>query len=788
MGNAGRMKERRRAGRRHLIHYLGVLDGSTGELIGRVVNISGDGVMLVRGDPIKTDVVFELQLVLPVQIGGSGEIPFQARSICCASNPSTGLYDTGFELLDVTKKDIAAIESLIDALGSIPESETVRILYMEDDAGLARLFQKRLAAVGYEVDIAGDGETGLSMLGQGSYDVLAVDHAVPGRDGLEVIRILASQGRLPATIMVSGSGNEGIAVEAMKLGADDYIVKDSDGGYLKLLPTVIEQALRRRRLMSEKLRAEQALEESESRLRSVLSSMDDSVLVFDREGRFSEHYTPAGPPFAPGQNLLGKKPSEVMPREVSQLFVKAFGEIESETVSQFEYPMLAGCETHWYSAKLSPMLLNDKFAGSVAVVRDITELVDYREELRRANEDLEERVQERTRELREAQSQLLAQQRLQQEMELAAQIQASLLPRELPHLDGFEFAAAASPARYVSGDLYDFVSRDSGSCHIVVADISGKGVPAALLTSTARTLLRAETEHEDSPSAILEKVNRTLYGDLAHAEMFITLLVAWLDARLGSLTLANAGHTETLWWRQGSGTFQTLPATGLPVGIRMESPVPDETILLRPGDAVVGYSDGITEAANERDELFGLERLKVTVAGHARASADDLSQAIMEAVEAFRGGAPLSDDVTLIVLKALPRMVSFAYPAKLDHLNEVTALVRQLASAYGDDFAFQWELAASEIVTNVTEHAYHGPPGDLRGRVSLLPDRLQLDVYDDGDAFDPARLEAPDVDSLSNRGRGLHIVRQLMDGVSYTPATPDGNRWRLVKLAEGSMP
>jgi len=135
-------------------------------------------------------------------------------------------------------------------------SEPIHILYMEDDSGLARLFKKRLGRAGYMVDIAHDGEEGLAMYDAGCYDVVAVDQQMPVYSGLEVIRILASQGPLPPMIMVTGSGSEQIAVEAMKLGAGDYIVKDVDGGYLELLPTVIERVLQQRRLLEEKQRAE----------------------------------------------------------------------------------------------------------------------------------------------------------------------------------------------------------------------------------------------------------------------------------------------------------------------------------------------------------------------------------------------------------------------------------------------------------------------------------------------------------------------------------------------------
>jgi diguanylate cyclase (GGDEF)-like protein len=140
------------------------------------------------------------------------------------------------------------------------KSEPVRILYMEDDPGLARLFKKRLERAGYVVDTARDGEEGLAMYEAGSYDVVAVDQAMPVYTGLEVIRIMASKAPLPPMIMVTGTGSEQIAVEAMKLGAGDYVVKDIDGGYLNLLPAVVERLLRQRRLVEEKQRAEEERE------------------------------------------------------------------------------------------------------------------------------------------------------------------------------------------------------------------------------------------------------------------------------------------------------------------------------------------------------------------------------------------------------------------------------------------------------------------------------------------------------------------------------------------------
>lgn len=143
----------------------------------------------------------------------------------------------------------------------MPQSAPVRILYMEDDSEMARLFKKRLEEKGYQVDLASDGAEGLAMYQVNRHDVLAIDQHMPKKDGLAVLRTLVKQGNLPPTVMVTGTGSEQIAVDALKLGASDYIVKDLAGGYLELLPTVIEQVLHKQRILQEKQQALAALEQ-----------------------------------------------------------------------------------------------------------------------------------------------------------------------------------------------------------------------------------------------------------------------------------------------------------------------------------------------------------------------------------------------------------------------------------------------------------------------------------------------------------------------------------------------
>ncbi len=162
--------------------------------------------------------------------------------------------------------------------------EKIRILYIEDNDGIARLLQKRMERVGYTVDLAPNGETGLELSAKYPYDVIIVDYNMPDLNGMQVIQCLAENGAMPPTIMLTGTGNEQIAVEALKLGAFDYVVKDIDGVYLDLLPTVIEQGLQNRQLLKDKQLAEEKLERSEKYYRALIENSPDLIVLTDKEG------------------------------------------------------------------------------------------------------------------------------------------------------------------------------------------------------------------------------------------------------------------------------------------------------------------------------------------------------------------------------------------------------------------------------------------------------------------------------------------------------------------------
>jgi two-component system cell cycle response regulator len=197
------------------------------------------------------------------------------------------------------------------------DGEPIRILYMEDDPGLARLVQKRLSRAGYEVDVAEDGEQGVTRYRGGEYAVLIVDHNMPGYSGLKVLEVLGETGGLPPTIMLTGTGSEETAVEAMKLGANDYVIKDAAGTFLDLLPPVIERILKERRLVEERQLAEEALRESEARFRAVAQTAVDAIISIDSQGQVTFWNRGA-------ETMFGYNESDVLGRPLVMLLDEAY--------------------------------------------------------------------------------------------------------------------------------------------------------------------------------------------------------------------------------------------------------------------------------------------------------------------------------------------------------------------------------------------------------------------------------------------------------------------------------
>lgn len=237
--------------------------------------------------------------------------------------------------------------------------------------------------------------------------------------------------------------------------------------------------------------------------------------------------------------------------------------------------------------------------------------------------------------------------RLEQELEMARAVQKSLLPTQSPSIPGFTLVADWRPAREVAGDFYDFISLPDGRWGLLLADVSGKGAPAALFMALTLSLIRSEAGRHINPSAVLTEVNRRLLVE-APNEMFVTVFYAVLDPVLRSLTYANAGHDPPFLLR-ASGGVERLAHGGLIMGLFEQLAMSDETLNLESGDTLVAYTDGLTDTVNHRDEAYGHTRLVDTL-NSAPAAARDILAHILKDLEAFAGPVPQPDDITLLIL------------------------------------------------------------------------------------------------------------------------------------------
>lgn len=241
-------------------------------------------------------------------------------------------------------------------------------------------------------------------------------------------------------------------------------------------------------------------------------------------------------------------------------------------------------------------------------------------------------------------------QRLEQQLKVAHDLQKSLLPSFCPFVPGFELAADWRSALEVSGDFYDFVSLPGGKLGLLIADVSDKGVPAALFMALSRSLVRSGVIGTSGPSEGLRRANTWILKD-SQSDMFVTLFYGVLDPAARALTYANAGHNPPLLYRADTGAIETLAAKGIVLGVLPEIELEERQVTMAPGDLVVLYTDGVTEAINEHEEAFGEERLAQAVRQHHDLGAAEIIAQIRAAVLAFTGERPRFDDATLVVLK-----------------------------------------------------------------------------------------------------------------------------------------
>lgn len=339
-------------------------------------------------------------------------------------------------------------------------------------------------------------------------------------------------------------------------------------------------------------------------------------------------------------------------------------ETEEEIATQSQHVMVL-------FSLLSGILIIIVIALSVALSKAITRPVDilrqatlaigrgdleYRVELQTGDEfeELADSMNHMSADLRrtidDLQRTTAEKERYASEMEIAREIQQTFLPETTPEIHGYEIAALTIPAMEIGGDLYDFIPLENNRWGFVIADVSGKGASAALYMALCRTHIHACGEDNADPAEAIRQANRLIYAD-GRSSMFITVFYAVLDPREMTFSSVNAGHNPPILIRGEPPVAQVVEGKGIALGVIEEIQTNTLTLSLHHGDIIVLYTDGITEAFNERDENYGEERMIAIITQNRSRPAREIGDALLADIRLFAGSAPQSDDITFILIK-----------------------------------------------------------------------------------------------------------------------------------------
>ena len=372
-----------------------------------------------------------------------------------------------------------------------------------------------------------------------------------------------------------------------------------------------------------------------------------------------------------------------------------------------------------------------------------------------------------------------AEARIDKELEYAKQIQLSALPASFPENEDFEICAQMIAAKEVGGDFYDFYKLNDTTVAFLVADVSGKGIPAAMFMMTAKTIIKDLAESGLSVNEIFTKANEKLCEN-NESGMFVTAWMGILDLKTGNLKFANAGHNPPIL-KRANGNFELLKVRAGFVlagmeGIRYRA----GELTLGKGDRIFLYTDGVTEATNVENKLYGEERLLAFMNQNSMAEANEFLPALKANIDEFVGEAPQFDDITMLMFDYKPKqggvyMTNKMFKAKTESLSEVLGFVDLMLEKYECPMKFQTAVcvAIEEMFVNVAHYAYKDGEGDVEFGIGF--DKAKRTVIfqmtDEGTPFDPLKKPDPDITlSAEERdigGLGIFITKKTMDTVTY---------------------
>ncbi len=609
--------------------------------------------------------------------------------------------------------------------------------------------------------------------------------------GCEILSIIAPESHETVTIKIVNSiaGNyeaQGLRKDGSKFPIEmnaKTIIKEND----EMLRAVIVHDLTEQKRTQEKLRKSEEMFRTMSKYSPVgifLSDLDgDCVFVNDK--------------FLEITGLSYKQALEdgwkkiVYPTDKASVYKKWEDFVRTNENFHTMYRIKSGIgNIRWIDVRISVYRDGDTILGYVGTVEDFTDQRRQEEELIEYSRDLGEMVELRTRELESLQDELITQQLFQKELEIASEIQMSLLPTKAPVIDGFQIASIAIPAQYVSGDFYNCYNITDEILEIGIADIAGKGVAAALLAAATRAFLRASVSEENLPDKSLAFLNSSMYDDLNNSEKFITMQMTRIDGGTGLISYTSAGHTESLLYLARKNKVARLLPTTIPIGIVEDLVTDIKEFYMLPGDLLFLYSDGVTEAEDAEHVLFGLDRLKTSIQSCCEQNMDapTVIATLYSELNDFMKAENPNDDITMVAIRAEEQEFSIEEPGDFEHLDSLVTWVSDKCRRYGEEIMNGIELAASELITNMIKHSYgKGDDGKNDGIISITVElnynNIELNLYDRGKPFEITSVAVPDFASPNESGYGIWMINQIMDYVEYRAGGENRpeNHWILRK-------
>ena len=367
----------------------------------------------------------------------------------------------------------------------------------------------------------------------------------------------------------------------------------------------------------------------------------------------------------------------------------------------------------------------------------------------------------------------IKEQHIEDELAIASTIQQALLPsgKLNPSIHSIDIKGLQIPAKFVGGDLYDYYVRDN-KLLFCVGDVSGKGVPAALLMTISHSLFRTVSAREDHPEQIMETLNSSI-SDNNPDIMFITMFLGVMDLSTGTIRYCNAGHNPPIVIRNGQAELLSTEPSLL-LGVEMNARYTANELTLLPGDTLFLYTDGLTEAENIRKELFGERRALETAAISGALTASEQMERMQQAVHTFVDGAEQSDDLTMLVIRFMGNDNTLCMSNDIEELNKLEPFLNGIFEREHLDMSMlpQIDLALEEAVTNIIMYAYpEGEKGTAELTVEVADGQISATLIDSGTPFNPLQQQEANLDvSLEERkigGLGIHLIKEIMDVVEY---------------------